>query len=125
MEFIICFPLIRKYIFSNRYRLVLPPIFTAFVLTVGYFTIYRIAHWSNPVIDLIFWTGFLTGYVGYDLTHYALHHIDTSKSKNNIFHKIQRHHNQHHYGVEDAGYGVSTPFWDHIFRTLYKNAKRA
>lgn len=51
-------------------------------------------------MDLVFWTGYLTGYVTYDLTHYAIHHIDTSKRKKSFFHNIQKHHNQHHYGIE-------------------------
>ena len=67
---------------------------------IGYFTVYKVAYFNNAVLDLVFWTGFLTGYVVYDLTHYAIHHIDTSKTKNSFFHKIQKHHNQHHYGIE-------------------------
>jgi hypothetical protein len=34
----------------------------------------------------------------YDLCHYGLHHIDTTKNKGSYFHKLQRYHNQHHFG---------------------------
>ena len=59
----------------------------------------------------------MLGYFAYDLTHYSLHHIDTSKHKGTYFHKLQRYHNQHHFGGEELGFGVSSKLWDVIFRT--------
>jgi len=57
----------------------------------------------------------------YDCTHYALHHVDTRKHKGSYFHRLQKYHNQHHFGGEEAGFGVSSKFWDIIFRTGFKN----
>ena len=57
----------------------------------------------------------------YDCTHYALHHVDTRQYKGSYFHRLQKYHNQHHFGGEEAGYGVSSKFWDIIFGTGFKN----
>lgn len=66
----------------------------------------------------------MLGYFAYDLTHYSLHHIDTSKNKGNYFHRLQRYHNQHHFGGDELGFGVSSKLWDIVFRTeLPKKSK--
>jgi 4-hydroxysphinganine ceramide fatty acyl 2-hydroxylase len=88
-----------------------------FTITLGYFTLYQILKFPNPQINFAFWIGFEIGYLIYDLTHYSLHHIDTSKGKGGYFHNLQRYHNQHHFGGEELGFGVSSKFWDIIFRT--------
>ena len=59
--------------------------------------------------------GFLTGYLGYDYTHYYLHHF-VPKSK--VGKKVREHHMRHHFQDHHYGYGVSSPFWDHVFRTV-------
>jgi len=79
---------------------------------------------SDPVLYAFFWSFFLIGYMTYDITHYSLHHVDTSKSRGSYFHRLQQYHNQHHFGGEDAGYGVSSKIWDVVFRTGYKNKKK-
>jgi sterol desaturase/sphingolipid hydroxylase (fatty acid hydroxylase superfamily) len=58
--------------------------------------------------------GFLFGYVLYDMTHYALHHFSL---KGAYFRKLRRHHMAHHFKTHDAKYGVSTWFWDDVFKT--------
>ena len=86
-------------------------------MIVGYFTVAQVLYFESMQTTAFYWTGFLIGYFIYDLTHYSLHHIDTSKSKGTYFHKLQRYHNQHHFGGEEAGFGVSSKFWDIVFRT--------
>jgi sterol desaturase/sphingolipid hydroxylase (fatty acid hydroxylase superfamily) len=49
-------------------------------------------------MGVFFKLGFLSGYLMYDLCHYGLHHVDTTKNKGSYFHKLQRYHNQHHFG---------------------------
>ncbi len=68
----------------------------------------------------VFWGAFLAGYVTYDITHYCLHHIDTTDSKQSYLHKLQAYHNQHHFSGEEAGYGVSSKLWDVILGTGFK-----
>jgi len=33
---------------------------------------------------------------------------------------LKQYHLRHHYKDDDRGYGVSSPFWDYIFRTVSK-----
>ena len=79
---------------------------------------------EDPVIDATVWSFFLVGYMIYDMSHYAFHFVDTTKHKGSWFHKLQKYHNRHHFSGEYAGFGVSTPLWDLIFRTGYKNDKK-
>lgn len=64
-----------------------------------------------------FFTGFVIGYLIYDMTHYAIHHF---QFKNAFWQQIKKHHMVHHYVDDDNGYGVSSKFWDIIFRTDFK-----
>lgn len=67
-----------------------------------------------------FFVGYLIGYLFYDMTHYALHHVNF---KSKFWLELKQHHMVHHYSDPDNGYGVSTKFWDHIYRTTF--AKKA
>jgi sterol desaturase/sphingolipid hydroxylase (fatty acid hydroxylase superfamily) len=84
----------------------------------------RVVHFEDPLTSLLFWGAFQLGYVAYDVCHYALHHIDTSASKDGYFLGLQRYHNQHHFGGEEAGFGVSSRLWDVVFGTGYKKGKK-
>jgi sterol desaturase/sphingolipid hydroxylase (fatty acid hydroxylase superfamily) len=66
---------------------------------------------------LPFFGGFLIGYLFYDMTHYAIHHFNLH---NKFLLKIKNHHIRHHFKDEDRGYGVSSPFWDVVFRTRFE-----
>lgn len=61
-----------------------------------------------------FFPGFVTGYLFYDITHYALHHANF---KSGIWKKMKKHHMLHHYSDADHGFGVSSALWDKIFRS--------
>ncbi len=61
-----------------------------------------------------FLAGFAVGYLTYDLIHYHLHQHE---SANGVFKWLRRYHLQHHFSVPDRQFGVSTPFWDYVFRT--------
>jgi sterol desaturase/sphingolipid hydroxylase (fatty acid hydroxylase superfamily) len=62
-----------------------------------------------------FFCGFGIGYVSYDMMHYAVHHVQNSKFA--LFRKIRRHHMAHHFRDTRLGFGVSSHFWDRVFRT--------
>ena len=68
-----------------------------------------------------FFSGFVLGYLFYDMTHYAIHHF---YFKNGLWMKIKKHHMVHHYRDHDNGYGVSSKFWDIIFGTDFKEPKQ-
>jgi len=58
-----------------------------------------------------FFTGFLIGYLIYDMTHYALHHANF---KSAFWKKLKQHHMLHHYSDSTKGYGVSSAIWDKV-----------
>src|SRR5438270_14032510 len=60
------------------------------------------------------WAGLVSGYVCYDSIHYAIHHFPM---KGGILNRLKQHHLRHHYHDDHAGYGVSSPLWDYVFRT--------
>jgi sterol desaturase/sphingolipid hydroxylase (fatty acid hydroxylase superfamily) len=64
-----------------------------------------------------FFSGFVTGYLCYDMTHYAIHHFSF---KNGWWMKLKKHHMLHHYQDGENGYGVSSKVWDVIFGTNHK-----
>ncbi len=97
----------------DRYRLVMPP---AVSLLLGslFGVMFRLA--LGPVWGWATFSGFLFGYMFYDVTHYATHHL---KLKNPWFLALKKHHLLHHHSPrhQDRKFGVSTTLWDHIFRT--------
>ena len=58
-------------------------------------------------------SGFVIGYVCYDLTHYALHHV---QFKGGVGKFLRTHHMRHH-TEWDSRFGVSTPLWDYVLGT--------
>jgi 4-hydroxysphinganine ceramide fatty acyl 2-hydroxylase len=94
-------------------RLVMPPIlsiplavvfYVLFAVTLGRFA---------PAVS----AGFAFGYVCYDTIHYATHHF---AMKRGVWLWLKQYHLRHHYKDDQAGYGVSSPLWDHVFRTTRK-----
>ncbi len=68
-----------------------------------------------PSILPALFAGFMTGYLLYDMTHYALHHFSLSGE---YFRKLRQHHMGHHFKTHNAKYGVSSWIWDKIFHTM-------
>jgi sterol desaturase/sphingolipid hydroxylase (fatty acid hydroxylase superfamily) len=69
-----------------------------------------------------YFAGFLFGYVCYDTIHYATHH---APMKGRLGHWLKQHHLRHHYVDDQNGFGVSTPFWDHVFGTTHKRKDKS
>lgn len=67
-----------------------------------------------------FLAGFILGYLGYDGSHYAIHHF---KLQSRFGKWIRRHHMLHHHNDHEGGFGVSTPLWDIVFRTMPKTKR--
>ncbi len=72
----------------------------------------RAPQWMAPAFS-----GFLTGYLFYDLGHYAFHHI---KTNNPYLQWVRKHHMRHHGSEDHLRFGVSNPLWDYVFRTMPK-----
>ncbi len=63
---------------------------------------------------LPFGAGFLAGYLAYDMLHYHVHH---HRPKTALGRRLRELHMRHHFQDHERGYGVSAPFWDHVFGT--------
>jgi sterol desaturase/sphingolipid hydroxylase (fatty acid hydroxylase superfamily) len=63
--------------------------------------------------------GFLTGYLAYDMLHYAEHHLSMRWA---FLKFLKRYHLRHHYKNPDHGFGVSSPVWDVVFGTKPKES---
>jgi dihydroceramide fatty acyl 2-hydroxylase len=97
---------------NDAMRLVMPPsvsvplatlFFLAFVAVVGTPTAF-------PLV-----AGFLSGYLVYDMLHYHLHH---HVPRSRLGRWMRELHMRHHFQDDSRGYGISAPFWDHVFRTV-------
>ncbi len=99
---------------NDSMRLVMPPAMSIPLATSFYFI------WLLVFGDLVapIFAGFILGYLTYDMMHYATHHAKFIKG--NWFVNIKNHHMKHHYQDPDHGFGVSSNFWDKIFRTEIK-----
>ena len=65
--------------------------------------------------------GFILGYLAYDYTHYYVHHF---VPKSNLGKRLREQHMRHHFQDHRFGYGVSSPLWDVVFRTLPRKRSR-
>ena len=93
-------------------RLVMPPV-PAIILAVLLYNIFVLP--LGPVLVLPFFAFFLVGYLGYDYTHYYIHHASPKKGWGKF---IKQHHMLHHFAAHGAKWGVSTPIWDYVFGTM-------
>jgi 4-hydroxysphinganine ceramide fatty acyl 2-hydroxylase len=99
---------------SDSKRLVMVPGVSIPLASLFYFLFYELLGASNVNP---FFIGFLVGYLFYDMAHYAVHHFNM---KSNFWLALKHHHMIHHYSDEHNGFGVSSKFWDLIFRTTFK-----
>ncbi len=92
----------------DRLRLVMPPSVSIPLATL-FFLLFRT---FIPAPQLyIFFGAFLTGYLIYDMFHYAIHHVEV---KGKLWNVLKTHHLKHHYNDPNKGFGVSSPIWDVI-----------
>lgn len=101
----------------DRLRLVMPPI-VSLPLAIGFFLLYR-SFIPEPGI-YAFYGAFLTGYLIYDMFHYAIHHLEV---KGKLWNTLKTHHLKHHYVDPNRGYGVSSPIWDLIVDSDFEKTK--
>ncbi len=100
-------------------RLVMPPVVSIPLAAIFFGLFYVIfaflfqaPQWVSPVFS-----GFIIGYLIYDLTHYATHHFPM---RSGYLKFIKRYHMQHHYKTPNKRFGVSSPIWDKVFNTYPK-----
>lgn len=98
---------------SDSKRLVMVPTVSIPLAAFFYFLFQLLI---GPINVFPFFAGFLTGYLFYDMTHYAIHHYNF---KSKFWLDLKHHHMLHHYKDMDNGYGVSSKIWDYVFRTTF------
>ena len=102
---------------SDSKRLVMPPSVSIPLATLFYFIFILIL---GNIFIYPFFTGFLLGYLFYDLTHYAVHHFNMHSK---FWLAIKNHHMKHHYQDSTKGFGVSSPAWDSVIGTDFPTKK--
>jgi sterol desaturase/sphingolipid hydroxylase (fatty acid hydroxylase superfamily) len=107
----------------DKTRLVMPPgvsiplalaFYALFAWLLG--DVFGVPGWLAPMFG-----AFLIGYLAYDLLHYATHHLPMNSA---VGRWLKRHHLLHHHVTPDERFGVSSPLWDVVCRTLPRGEGR-
>lgn len=101
---------------KDKDRLAMPPLVSITIATTLLF-LFRLVMGD---FVFAFLPGFLIGYAGYLFVHYIVHAYQPPK---NIFKTLWVHHGIHHYKDPERAFGVSSPLWDYIFRTMPRTQK--
>jgi dihydroceramide fatty acyl 2-hydroxylase len=96
---------------NDPMRLVMPPSVSVPLAAIFVFA-FALIFGSPGFLPLS--AGFLAGYLFYDMLHYHVHHHTASTRLGRWLREL---HMRHHFQDHDTGYGVSAPFWDHVFGT--------
>ncbi len=96
---------------NDPMRLVMPPSLSI-PLALGFYVLFNLVI-GGAEADL-FASGFLAGYLAYDMTHFYLHHRTPHTRVGTLLYEL---HMRHHFQDDTRGFGVSVPLWDHVFRT--------
>jgi sterol desaturase/sphingolipid hydroxylase (fatty acid hydroxylase superfamily) len=87
-----------------------PWYFTAVVIVGVYYGLAKILDPASTAVVMAFtWLG----YIGYCAMHHMIHH---SRMTNAWFMNLRRHHLLHH-AKNNVNWGITTDFWDKVFRT--------
>ena len=97
---------------NDKLRLVMPP-GASIPLAVLFYGAFLLVFGTPEAYPLF--AGFIGGYLVYDYTHYFVHHF---VPKSSFGKRLREHHMRHHFQDHRFGYGVSSPLWDAVFRTL-------
>lgn len=100
----------------DRSRLFMPPVpsvLMAFVVLLLFYG-FSFLLFGSGGYALVFFSGFIFGYLIYVSIHFAIHAFPPPK----YLKVLWRNHHLHHYKYPDKAFGVSSVFWDTVFGTL-------
>ena len=102
---------------NDPLRLVMPP-----GASIPLASLFLLAFWAilPGGAWMVFGGGFLAGYLTYDMLHFHVHH---HKPTTRLGRKLRELHMRHHFQDHTTGFGVSAPFWDHVFGTKPKRRR--
>lgn len=103
---------------NDAKRLVMPPSASIPLALLFYFLFSLF--FTAPNILHAFYSGFIFGYLLYDMIHYAIHHHNFKSGPLKV---IKKHHMLHHFSDSSKGYGVSSSIWDFIFQSGFRSRK--
>ena len=103
---------------NDPMRLVLPPAFSL-PLATGFWALFVAV--LGTELGSAACAGFFTGYLLYDMLHFALHH---AHPKSRIGRWLRELHMRHHFEDDERGFGVSVPYWDMVFGTYTRRRNR-
>jgi len=103
---------------SDPFRLVLPPSVSIPLAVLFYFVFLVLL---GEVYFYPFYTGYVGGYLFYDMTHYAIHHF---RIKNKFWLAIKNHHMKHHFQTDKAGFAISLPWFDKFFGSDFNQLEK-
>jgi sterol desaturase/sphingolipid hydroxylase (fatty acid hydroxylase superfamily) len=104
---------------NDPLRLVMPPSVSV-PLALVFYGVFVVA--LGAVAAPAFAAGFLAGYLGYDMTHYHLHH---HVPRTSLGRRLREQHMRHHFQDDTRGFGVSAPWWDVVFGTAPRGKRQA
>ena len=96
---------------KDKGRLAMPPVVSVLLAT----SILGLFYLLMQEAAFAFFPGFILGYAGYLFVHYIMHAYQPPK---NFFKTLWINHAVHHYKDQSKAYGVSSPLWDYVFRTM-------
>ncbi len=103
---------------NDPLRLVMPPS-ASIPLAALFYGLFHVSLGADAALS--FGGGFLAGYLAYDMLHYHVHH---HMPRTRVGRKLRELHMRHHFQDHERGYGVSAPYWDHVFGTAPQRARR-
>lgn len=103
---------------NDSLRLVMPP-GISLILGSAFFAMFYLVLGKTNCFS--FAAGFFSGYLIYDISHYAMHHF---AFKNKFMIQLKKHHMKHHFQEPERGFGVSSPLWDYVFDTIFQSKKK-
>ena len=103
---------------NDRLRLVMPPAVS--IPLAALFLLGFTALFGTPVAYPLF-AGFIAGYLAYDYTHYHVHHHTPTTE---FGQRLREQHMRHQFQDHRFGFGVSSPIWDAVFRTLPRQRRK-
>jgi dihydroceramide fatty acyl 2-hydroxylase len=103
---------------NDPMRLVMPPSVSV-PLATGFLALFVTV--AGTGWGVAAFCGFISGYLGYDMLHYHTHH---HRPRSRLGRKLRELHMRHHFQDHETSYGVSAPYWDHVFGTAPRLDRR-
>ncbi len=94
--------------------IILAPPFVGLVFSVILYFVFAAVTWSWTAAALLE-AGMFMGYVAYEWVHFGAHRF---KMKRGIGKYLQQYHLRHHFKNPKGFFGVTSPLWDYVFRSL-------